>query len=206
MPVANQPGIAADFKRYLHRVPYRWGGATPRGWDCSGAVNYVLCHNLGYAIPGFRGGTFTGRTHGPSTLGWFGFPGMQSIGRTQVRAGDIVLWSSHMGIAVDQTQYISAFDTQLGTVIEPIHGGGPTGETASFWRLTEKAKGGSSGGGGGGVQGPPPGGGPNPTAGPQWTSMQNNWTALRDTLGPFGKRTFSQIDAIRARAKGLQRG
>jgi len=181
--VADRAAIERTAKSYVNRVPYRWGGANPRGWDCSGFVNYVLCHDLGYNIPGYRGGTFTGAVHGPSTYSWAGWSGMSWVARASVQAGDIVLWASHMGIAVGPNYYVSAYDTQLGTVIEPIHGGGPYGETASFWNLRQGAastrpQGGS---GGSGVGGRIPGG--NPASGTAWDNMQHDWNLLRGALG-----------------------
>ncbi|MGH7239603.1 MAG: NlpC/P60 family protein, partial [Candidatus Saccharimonadales bacterium] len=41
---------------------YVYGAARPSGWDCSGFVNWVLCHDLGVGIPGFPGGSFDGST------------------------------------------------------------------------------------------------------------------------------------------------
>src|SRR6185312_7253612 len=48
--------IAGDALRYRGLVPYKWGGASPAGWDCSSMVNYVLGHDLGLAIPGHANG------------------------------------------------------------------------------------------------------------------------------------------------------
>ena len=89
---------------------YRWGGGNPdRGWDCSGFTNYVLCHDLGLAIPGYGGGAFTGSSHGPVTAQWAIWSGCQSIPREQLDAGDLVVWPArHMGIALDGQTMVHA--------------------------------------------------------------------------------------------------
>ena len=48
---ASGQAIASDALRYKG-APYKWGGAMPSGWDCSGFVNYVIGHDLGMTIPG----------------------------------------------------------------------------------------------------------------------------------------------------------
>lgn len=132
------PGsLAATFSGYAGQVPYRWGGASPRGWDCSGAFNYVANHDCSLTIPGYRPRTFTGRTHGPNTLVYMAWiPAHASrLNRSQVGTNDICLWQTHMGVATDSRKYVSAYDTAEGTVIKDINGGGPSGELATFWRL-----------------------------------------------------------------------
>ena len=126
--------LAQDMLNYVGKVPYVWGGATPAGWDCSGSVNYVANRIAGLPIPGYAPRTLTG--HGPTTWGWLAWAPahMLRIAAANVQAGDIVLWQTHMGIMINTTQYVSAYDTTEGTVVQPVHGGGPIGEVATFWR------------------------------------------------------------------------
>jgi peptidoglycan DL-endopeptidase CwlO len=128
--------IANDFLAYAGKVPYVWGGASPvTGWDCSGSCNYVINKDNSHAIPGFAPNTLTG--HGPSTLGWLAWaPGnMTHLKESETGAGDLVIWQTHMGVCTGNGEYVSAYDTADGTAVKPIHGGGPIGEIASFWRL-----------------------------------------------------------------------
>jgi len=108
-PAAPNNAIAAAALGYRGAGHvYRWGGGSPRGWDCSGFCNWVLCHDLGLAIPGYAGGKFTGASHGPVTGQWAIWSGCSNIPRDQLAAGDLVVWPfGHMGIAIDNTQMIN---------------------------------------------------------------------------------------------------
>jgi cell wall-associated NlpC family hydrolase len=108
--LGSDSAIVAAATRYMNAGHvYRWGGGSPDGWDCSGFTNWVLCHDLGLAIPGYGGGTFTGRAHGPVTMQWAVWSGAAGIPRAEVGAGDLVIWpTQHMGIAVDNQQMINA--------------------------------------------------------------------------------------------------
>jgi hypothetical protein len=87
---------------------YLWGGGNPQGWDCSGFVNYVMGHDLGLSIPGYRTGSFQGTSHGPVTSQWAIWNGCTSVSRSQVQAGDLIIWPAfHMGIAINNTQFVN---------------------------------------------------------------------------------------------------
>lgn len=123
-------GIIGDALKYRGKVPYRFGGANPNGWDCSGFVNYVLGHDLGLTLPGGIK-HFNGATHGPVVLSYVGWSGAVTV--QAPAAGDIVLWpgvgaGGHMGIAISGTTLLSALDPALGTNETPImstHSGKP---------------------------------------------------------------------------------
>jgi cell wall-associated NlpC family hydrolase len=119
--------IADDIRRYVGKVRYRWGGASPStGWDCSGAVSYALCHDLKLSIPGYEGGTFTGAAHGPNVAGYLAWDGAEKIPGpiTTPAPGDLVCWgpNEHMGIAISATHMVSAEDPAQGTAVGEIAG------------------------------------------------------------------------------------
>ena len=113
--------IADDALKYKGR-PYKWGGATPSGWDCSGFANYVICHDLKLGIPEFKGGEFTGAQHGPTVATWLAWTGAKRV--TAATPGVLVCWGPdlHMGIAISGTQLISAQDPARGTGVTDIAG------------------------------------------------------------------------------------
>lgn len=98
-------GIVAAARRYLG-VPYRWGGASPSGFDCSGLVTWVLHHDLGLSLPS-NTHTVTGQF-----LVWAG--AVTHAGPPQ--PGDLVCWAGHIGIAVDGSRMIHA--PHAGAVVQ----------------------------------------------------------------------------------------
>lgn len=125
--------IANTALQYRGVAPYKWGGSSPSGWDCSGMVNYVLGKALGMAIPGYPTGNYSG--HGPVTGQYYVWSGAKTIPVSQAQAGDLVCWLSHMGIAVSNSQVISALDTQMGTAVTTFAQATPFGEPMRIRRL-----------------------------------------------------------------------
>jgi len=89
----GHPEAAAIAARYLG-VPYRWGGATPAGFDCSGLVAYVYAQ-LGISLPHYSGAQFH--------IG-------QPVSRDALQPGDLVFFNgaSHVGIYIGGGQFIHA--------------------------------------------------------------------------------------------------
>lgn len=111
----GNPAIAQDALRYAGRVPYRWGGADPSGWDCSGFATYVLVHDLGH----------TNLPSGSHTvcMQFLAWSGAQRIDAAE--PGALVVWPTHMGIAISSTEMISALNPARGTVVTTFSDGGP---------------------------------------------------------------------------------
>jgi cell wall-associated NlpC family hydrolase len=117
-PGGGSSGSAvADAALKYQGVPYKWAGATPSGWDCSGFVTWVLHHDLGYNLPS------NSHTVCTQFLIWSGAAAVRPP--MQVQAGDLVVWPTHMGIAVSATQMISAENPRRGTRVDTFQGGGP---------------------------------------------------------------------------------
>ncbi|MGZ4431535.1 MAG: C40 family peptidase [Gaiellales bacterium] len=105
----NHPGAIAGTlgeravavaRRYAG-VPYRWGGATPRGFDCSGLVQYVY-GRLGVELPRVTYDQFRAGRH---------------VRRNQLQAGDLVFFHrvGHVGIWIGHGWFIQALRT--GTLV-----------------------------------------------------------------------------------------
>lgn len=107
---------------------YLYGGAPGKDaqncWDCSSFVNYVASVKCGLAIPGYSAGAYDGSSHGPPTGMWGLWPGLSHISRSQVQAGDIIVWAGHMGIALSNNTMISALNTRDRTTVSAIEGYG----------------------------------------------------------------------------------
>lgn len=90
--------ISDAAKKYLG-VPYVWGGHSASGMDCSGLVTVALKD--------------VGITNLPSmvhtvTTQFLAWSGAANVARSDMRAGDLVCWEGHIGIAVDNTRMIHA--------------------------------------------------------------------------------------------------
>lgn len=132
--------IANDALKYEGHI-YSYGGAPGTSgrnpWDCSSFVNWVVGHDVGLAIPGNKPGAYNGSSHGPPTGSWMVWAGCKTIKRADIQAGDIMVWQTHMGIAISPTEMISATgpdgtpSTKRGNIVN----GGPRGEVLVPRRL-----------------------------------------------------------------------
>ena len=93
VPAARYGGVVGIAMQYLG-VPYRWGGADPSGFDCSGFSMYVYAQ-VGVSLP----------HHAASQYG-LGTP----VSRDQLEAGDLVFFNGlgHMGIYIGGGSFIHA--------------------------------------------------------------------------------------------------
>jgi cell wall-associated NlpC family hydrolase len=112
----GHPEAAAIAARYLG-VPYRWGGATPSGFDCSGLVTYVYAQ-LGISLPHYSEAQFH-----------IGAP----VPRDALQPGDLVFFNgaSHVGIYIGGGQFIHAPHTgdvvKVSSLSEAGYAGGYDG-------------------------------------------------------------------------------
>jgi cell wall-associated NlpC family hydrolase len=117
--------VAAKATTYVGVVPYKWAGATPAGWDCSGLATWVLHHDFGIQLPS--------NTH-TVTGGFLVWSGAHHVPKGQEAPGDVVVWPAqalfpdgHMGIVVNpgSHQMVAAADPQLGTILDTYNVGLP---------------------------------------------------------------------------------
>ncbi len=78
-------------------VPYRYGGTTPRGFDCSGLIFYSYS----------RAGKNVPRTTGSL------WSGIQPVSRNQLQVGDVLFFRiegkmSHVGMYIGDNQFVHA--------------------------------------------------------------------------------------------------
>lgn len=92
-PPNTHGGIVGIAMRFLG-VPYRWGGASPSGFDCSGLVLYAYAQ-LGISVP-----------HSTYALWGMGV----AVPRSQLQPGDLVFFNGlgHMGIYIGNNQMVHA--------------------------------------------------------------------------------------------------
>lgn len=78
-------------------VPYRYGGSTPKGFDCSGLVHYSYAQ-IGHSVP---------RT--TATL----WSGLRPVARRDVQVGDVLFFEisgkmSHVGLYIGGDRFVHA--------------------------------------------------------------------------------------------------
>lgn len=90
-------------------TPYRYGGSSERGFDCSGLVHYAYAR-AGGSVPRTTGGL------------WRGLP---PVDATNLRAGDVLFFDiegkvSHVGLYLGQRRFVHAPATGRAVSIESL--------------------------------------------------------------------------------------
>jgi peptidoglycan DL-endopeptidase LytE len=95
-----------SFSKQYIGVPYKWGGTTPKGFDCSGFVTYVY-KEFGVTLP---------RTAEKQ------YQNGEKVAKNDLEAGDLVFFAtykktaSHAGIYIGDNKFIHASSSKGVTV------------------------------------------------------------------------------------------
>jgi peptidoglycan endopeptidase LytE len=101
---ATLGGAVANYALRFIGTPYRWGGTTPDGFDCSGFVQYVYAH-FGVRLPRTSGEQFGA-----------GLP----VAFSALSAGDLVFFDAngpgptHVGIYIGDGRFVDAGSDGVG--------------------------------------------------------------------------------------------
>ena len=101
----------ANFAEQYVGSPYRWGGASPAGFDCTGFVMWVYAQ-FGVALPHTEAGQLAS---GPR------------VDAADLQRGDVVVFAntyrrglSHTGIYVGDGQFVHAADERHGVIVSAL--------------------------------------------------------------------------------------
>jgi cell wall-associated NlpC family hydrolase len=103
-------GVVSMALQYLG-VPYVWAGATPRGFDCSGLVQYVF-GQLGISLP-------------HNTVAQWHDPAAVSVPQNELQPGDLVFFNGldHVGIYIGSGYFVDAPHTGTDVRIDSLSEG-----------------------------------------------------------------------------------
>ena len=112
--------IAAAARKFLGNR-YVYGGTTPSGFDCSGFTQYVY-RQFGVNLP---------RTSGAQRSAG------RSVSRSEIRPGDLLTFSGHVGIYVGDGVMVHAANPSRGVVTDNVFSGYYNGRVLSIRRLVD---------------------------------------------------------------------
>ena len=113
-PIAS-PGVAvADLAQQYVGSPYRWGGTSPAGFDCTGFVMWVYSQ-FGVSLPHNEAGQLASGT---------------AVSADDLQPGDVLVFAntyrrglSHVGIYMGNGEFVHAADERHGVVVSNLWDG-----------------------------------------------------------------------------------
>jgi cell wall-associated NlpC family hydrolase len=113
-PEANPGTELADFAQQYVGSPYRWGGASPSGFDCTGFVMWVYSQ-FGVSLPHNEAGQLASGDR---------------VSADDLEPGDVLVFAntyraglSHTGIYLGDGQFVHAADERHGVTVSALWDG-----------------------------------------------------------------------------------
>ena len=107
----------SDFASYclqFNGIPYRYGGASPEGFDCSGFVSYVYANYYGISLP-----------HDAAGIATMGSP----VSMDSMQCGDVLCHDyngdgavDHVSIYIGNGTYVHASNSRSGVITSTYAG------------------------------------------------------------------------------------
>jgi len=121
-----------DYAKYFKGGKYVWGGTSPKGFDCSGYVQYLYKkHNVNL----------------PRTA-WAQSKKGLSVDKDDLQKGDLLFFLTdkkrgipvtHVGIYIGNGEFIHAASKKKGIIISPVHSGYYANKFVSAKRVLDNA-------------------------------------------------------------------